>query len=667
MSVVVNSNVSALQAQRRLSQHTADLGGVYQRLSSGQRINRASDDAAGLSVASGLNTDKRVYTQGIRNINDGFSLLNIAEGAVEQLETIAMRIQELAEQAANGTLGWRQRASLDAEAQALSKEYTRIAQTTTFNGMDLFDGATGEIAIQAGYGTSGAIRSGLGGKVGDGTFGSARSFDTMESMFSNAISLGDLNGDGVLDMVTAGYNGPDGAGGGVTVRLGTGDGSFGLARSYDTMESAKLKALSLGDLNGDGALDMVTAGISGPDGSGGSVTIQLGAGDGTFSTVRSYDTMESLWSYALSLGDLNQDGVLDMVTAGYSGPDGTGGGVTVRLGVGDGTFGAARSYDTMESGISYALTLGDLNQDGVLDMVTAGYSGPDGTGGGVTVRLGVGDGSFGAARSYDTMESGDSRALNLGDPNGDGVLDIVTAGYKGPDGTGGGVTVRLGVGDGSFGAARSYDTMESGMSYALTLGDLNQDGVLDMVTAGYSGPDGTGGGVTVRLGVGDGSFGAARSYDTMESGDTRALSLGDLNGDGVLDIVTAGYKGPDGTGGGATVMLGSTTTGVAPLLPFSLKTKYNAKFSLELMKQKLNHLTAQRGTIGAFQSRLQTASNVISTTTENVAAAESQIRDADVAEEAARLLKLQILQQATAAVLGQANTQPQLALALLNT
>ena len=153
----------------------------------------------------------------------------------------------------------------------------------------------------------------------------------------------------------------------------------------------------------------------------------------------------------------------------------------------------------------------------------------------------------------------------------------------------------------------------------------------------------------------------------MESSSCYDLSLGDLNQDGVLDLVTTGRHGPDGTGGGTTIRLGNTTSGVAPLLPFSLKTKYDAKFSLELMKQKLNHLTAQRVTIGAFQSRLQTASNVISTTTENIAAAESQIRDADVAEESARLLKLQILQQATAAVLGQANTQPELALKLLGT
>jgi flagellin len=668
MTVVINSNVSALQAQRRLSQHTADLGGVYQRLSSGQRINRASDDAAGLSVASGLNTDKRVYTQGVRNINDGISLLNIAEGAVEQLETIVMRIQELAEQAANGTLGWRQRASLDAEAQALSKEYTRIAQTTTFNGMDLFDGATGEIAIQAGYGASGGIRSGLGGKVGDGTFGVARSYDTMESSSSQALSLGDLNNDGVLDMVTAGIAGPDGTGGGVTVWLGAGDGTFGAARSYDTMEPATSWALSLGDLNGDGVLDLVTAGRDGTSGPIRGITVFLGVGDGTLGAARFYDTMETSCSYAITLGDLNRDGVLDILTAGSNGPDGTGGGVTIRLGVGDGTFGAARSYDTLESLYSSALRLGDLNGDGVLDMVTAGYNGPDGTGGGVTIRLGVGDGTFGAACSYNSMESFSSRALSLGDLNGDGVLDLVTAGSSGPDGAGGGVTIRLGVGDGTFGAARSYDMMESARCNSLSLSDLNGDGVLDLVTAGHHGPDGTGGGVTIRLGVGDGTFCAARSYDMMESGFnsySSALSIGDLNGDGVLDIVTSGYKGPDGTGGGTTIRLGNTTAGVAPLLPFSLKTKYDAKFSLELMKQKLNHLTAQRGTIGAFQSRLQTASNVISTTTENIAAAESQIRDADVAEESAHLLKLQILQQATAAVLSQANTQPELALTLL--
>lgn len=352
--------------------------------------------------------------------------------------------------------------------------------------------------------------------------------------------------------------------------------------------------------------------------------------------------MESASSNALSLGDLNGDGILDLVTAG------SGGRSTIRLGTGDGSFGVAVSY-AMESSVSSALSLGNLNGDGILDLVTAGTGGSNGR---ATVRLGTGNGSFGAAVSY-TMEIEDSRALTLGDLNGDGILDLVTAGYRGPYGT---ATIRLGTGDGSFGAAVSYRT-EGISSEALTLGDLNGDGILDLVTAGYRAPDGT---ATIRFGTGDGSFGAAVSYAT-ESSSSQALALGDLNGDGILDLVTTGV----GSGGRATVRLNLATSGVAPLLPFSLKSLADARQALPGFKKKLDQLAAQRSTIGAFQSRVTSAINTLTSARENYLAAESRITDADMAEETSALVRTQILQKAASAVLAQASQQPQIAIRLL--
>lgn len=142
MSVTIGSDIGSLTAQRKLAQNTADLARVFERLSSGQRINRASDDAAGLAIADGLNASSRVYTQGIRNFNDGLSVLSIADGATTELANIVIRIKELASQAANGVYSHTQRSALDAEAQALAEEYARIARSTEFNGMRLFDGST---------------------------------------------------------------------------------------------------------------------------------------------------------------------------------------------------------------------------------------------------------------------------------------------------------------------------------------------------------------------------------------------------------------------------------------------------------------------------------------------------------------------------------------------
>ena len=143
MKVTLGSNIGALKALRSLQKSTERLNSVFQRLSSGQRINRASDDAAGLAIAESLKADQKIINQGVRNLNDGATLLNIADSALESLSAITLRLKELAQQASNGTLSGTQRQVLDKEAQALSKEYTRIVQTTSYNGIKLLDGSLG--------------------------------------------------------------------------------------------------------------------------------------------------------------------------------------------------------------------------------------------------------------------------------------------------------------------------------------------------------------------------------------------------------------------------------------------------------------------------------------------------------------------------------------------
>lgn len=647
MSITIGSNIGSLTAQRKLAQNSASLGRVFERLSSGQRINRASDDAAGLSIADSLNAQSRIFNQGVRNLNDGLSLLDIADSAIENLSSIMIRLEELAAQAANGVYTNKQRKAMDDEAQALSKEFFRISKTTAFNGQRLLNGEFSEVSLQAGVGHSAVVSAGVGGAMGTGSFGTTTEYLQPETAGSIAVTSGDLNGDGIVDLVSAGFT--DTGDGIACVRIGTGNGAFGTAVAY-AMESAYTPAVKLGDLNGDGILDMVTAGRS--DAADGYATVRLGRGDGTFAEATSYAT-ESRESYGVQLTDLNRDGILDLLTAGRS--DATDGYATVRLGRGDGTFDAARSYTT-ESARSYGLAVGDLNGDGIIDLVTAGHT--DTNDGFATVRLGQGDGTFGAAVSY-SSETWRSFAVSVGDLNGDGVLDLVTAGCS--DAFDGYATVRLGRGDGTFGQATSYST-EPCISYALTLGDLNGDGMLDLISAGYTDApyDGK---VTVRLGGGDGTFGQATSYSS-ETGFSTGVALGDFNGDGVFDLVTAGYS--DADDGYLNVRLGNTRDGIQPLLPFSLTTMADARQALPVFQRKREQLAEQRGEIGAFQSRVDVARNVLEVSSENFRAAESRIRDADIAAESSQLVRLSILQQAASSVLAQANQQPALALQLLS-
>ena len=153
MSLSVLSNIAALRAQRQLSETTARLSTVYERLSSGQRINTASDDAAGLSIADALRGRSRVATAAIRNVNDGLSLAAIADGALASITNVLQRMAELAEQSANGVYRNTQRSALQNEFSALGSEIERIANTTLFNNLSLLSGGNA-VALQVGFDSS---------------------------------------------------------------------------------------------------------------------------------------------------------------------------------------------------------------------------------------------------------------------------------------------------------------------------------------------------------------------------------------------------------------------------------------------------------------------------------------------------------------------------------
>lgn len=150
VAVRIGSNIASLKAQRLLGEASSSLSTVFQRLSSGQRINQASDDAAGLAIADSLRADSRIFSVAIRNISDGISAFTIADGALSQQGGIITRMRELAQQSASGTFSYTQRASLQDEFEALASEYFRISESTTFNGRKLLDGSSSSLSIEVG-------------------------------------------------------------------------------------------------------------------------------------------------------------------------------------------------------------------------------------------------------------------------------------------------------------------------------------------------------------------------------------------------------------------------------------------------------------------------------------------------------------------------------------
>ncbi|MCQ8877383.1 flagellin [Pseudoalteromonas shioyasakiensis] len=155
MALYVNTNVSALNAQRQLTNSGNDLDTSFKRLSSGLRINSAADDAAGLQITDRLQSQILGLNQGNRNANDGISLAQTAEGAMEEITSMFQRIRTLAQQSANGSNTDEDRLALQEEIQQLGQEVNRVAADTTFGGQNLLDGSysanfqVGADAVQA--------------------------------------------------------------------------------------------------------------------------------------------------------------------------------------------------------------------------------------------------------------------------------------------------------------------------------------------------------------------------------------------------------------------------------------------------------------------------------------------------------------------------------------
>ena len=198
MAVRIFNNIPSLNAQRILGINNNRLAQSVERISSGIRINKGSDDAAGLAISEALRSDIRALRQAVRNANDGVSLLNVTEGALNESSGILIRLRELASQAATGTVGSTERQTIQLEFSALRSEVDRIAATTEFNGIKLVDGslassvtANSEIMVQIGIDSSAQSRINLNHEVNLG------------AMTSTGLNIHTLSVTGAAEALTA--------------------------------------------------------------------------------------------------------------------------------------------------------------------------------------------------------------------------------------------------------------------------------------------------------------------------------------------------------------------------------------------------------------------------------------------------------------------------------
>lgn len=329
------------------------------------------------------------------------------------------------------------------------------------------------------------------------------------------VAVGDFNGDGVLDFVSTN----DAPASSVSVRLGDGNGGFTSPPVPEIGVGASPHPIAVGDFNGDGFLDFATAN----QGTANNVSIRLGDGNGGFTSPPVPEIAAGNGPTSIVIVDLNNDGNLDIAVANLS--DAT---VSVRLGSGDGGFVSPSVSEVSVGGRPFTVVAGDFNNDGIPDLATSNDIANS-----VSIRIGNGKGEFTSGNSEVTVGQ-HPMSMALGDFNGDGNVDFVTTNlFSSTSQYGGDMSVRFGDGNGAFTSPAVPEIQMPG-SFAVAVGDFNNDGKQDVVA------DASYGHAYIWLGDGSGSFaGSAQVYLGTGSNRIGSVAVGDFNGDGIQDFAAA--------------------------------------------------------------------------------------------------------------------------------
>jgi len=630
MSLVINNNMMAANTSRNLGESYGRLATSVQRLSTGLRINSAADDAAGLAIRETMRAEIAAMRQGVRNAQDGISMIQTAEGALAVIDEKLIRMKELAEQAATGTYTAAQRLIIHSEFSAMAAEIDRIAESTEFNGIKLLNGNTQAAGFNGGWSAdntwiANAIDNGDGGIIGEGEKGYG--LWTNSSGWTETNGLADANGD---------------VHGGLKVHFGTTN-----DRSEDyyfiRVADSRTESLFSEAIDSPGGPDAL------PD-----VILLQGETDPETGHVGAEDLLQEFYDEEIETVQLSKDAI-------FNEDDGN---ITAHAGgylakgsvLKDGTeIALIHGAELVIGGVSYTYLERGFNDEGMYSL-----EGERSTHvwGGLVTTASYKNGTIGSEYDSDgnritgapmTILAAGETGINgiSGDAGDDGVHEIAWLDNDSDEDATLTITFVLKeeAGDGAT-AGKGTIAVEADQEFVLENAlqfdeddDLGEDTVIKTGSVLNLGENTAGDGPLLAVNEechGIEIFGhhiAASELDTRQNAEN-------INVPGAA---------------------GGFERGALP----SLMTQHQAQDALEHIGTAILRKENIRANLGSIQNRLENTITNLSIQAENLQASESRVSDVDIASEMTEFVRNQVLTQAAVAMLGQANNLPQLALRLL--
>ncbi len=640
MALTVNTNIPSLNTQRNINNTSNALNTSMQRLSTGSRINSAKDDAAGLQISNRLTNQISGLNVAVRNANDGISLAQTAEGALQQSTNILQRMRDLSIQSANGSNSDSDRAALQKEVSALQSELTRIAETTTFGGRKLMDGSFGTSSFQVGsnaYETIDVtVKNASASAIGSFQVGSAKTDVGLKtaSVVNNAEVF-----DGIVTAVPAFSAGKvEVVGGGESKEV-----------TIDSFDSAKSLAAKF-----DGAVAGLTAtartvftaevNLQGADSN---LNFNVTVGENTVSLVgvNSNESLaEQINSNGAKLGlkaNIDKDGVL-----------------TIESSVGENVSFSAQKNQNNTAAMTGSLKLNVQRSDGSFADTASTLSNNGGTV--------VGNMQLNSPTAYAISEKADTVKTNQ-------LALNVTQGTKGtaPNTTSTAITLaKITVGTTAINIGTSVK-INSNEDLAKAIKENDTAGLLEV---GY---DSSSKALTIKAKDGaDIIFGDVGQDDSGTGGTLAFNQLNTATGEYAAKAsasIAPATSAPTGASKASATssdaesseVFGKNKAELTSVAKVDISTADGAQQAIAIIDNALAGIDSQRADLGAVQNRFDNTINNLQNISENASAARSRIMDTDYAAETANLSKNQVLQQAGTAILAQAKQLPQSVLSLL--